>query len=114
MTYPLTLHKGATFERIFAITNQANSTPVVLTGHSVRLRIFKVFGQTFDLVTGGPATPNGSIASIENAVGGLVRIKITDEETANALNQGSYWLQLLQADGDTLMALKGLINLYTD
>lgn len=88
------IYRGVTYIETFTYLNPDGS-PIDLSGLSVIFGIKGIFDSTLKLTSGDDPTINGSYVELSDAVNGVIRIVIPDEETITAkLTTGSWWLAI--------------------
>lgn len=109
--YDLRLEEGATYRRTFARIDDADGTPIPLTGYTARLEIRKARGDTTDAAALALTSTPAAGLTVDTA-GGLVTVTITDEQT-DALpgsldgRRGVYDVLLTHSDGSRLRLVEG-------
>lgn len=90
------IYRGVTYIETFTYLNPDGS-PIDLSATSVIFGIKGIFDNILKLTSGDSPTALGSFVEIQDAVNGVVRVVIPDEETITAnLATGTWWL----ADGE--------------
>lgn len=102
--YRMTCEQGATFERVFSVSDEAGD-PVNFHGYSARMQVRPETDSSEIYLE--LTTENGRIQLVDN----IVTVRIDADDTATIPEDGVYDLELISPIGDVTRFLKGTFKL---
>ena len=103
-TYRMVCEQGATFERVFTLTDES-SQPLDLSGFTARMDVRPEVDSNEIYLT--LTTENGRLAIVDN----VLTVSISAEETATIPEDGVYDIELIAEDDTVTRLLKGTFKL---
>lgn len=102
-TYDITMQSNGDFDITFQLQS-GNGEPISLTGSTVESEIWTA-GKTAKLVN--------FTVTIVNAAQGIFKLSLTEEQTANMVQDGEYDVRVTDAAGNSYYWVRGKVNLET-